>query len=194
MGMMRPGMFIHATVCLVKDILAGRTVLTGYSKGSYDPEIIKLPWLEAKRWMLLCDGTLSSANEPSGGPALWFHSVRMHNVPHEQQRPTALANADPTPLSRTTRIVDAPSHRRTGLPGRRSSVDLIRPEMYARHSRAVMQDTLDSEMCALVAWLKENHPGEPVPKPKSLANALRAEYLHLQLARKATEGGRKAPN
>ncbi len=72
---------------------------------------------------------------------------------------------------------EAMARRRTGVPGRPSSVDLILPEAQRRLSAGgALPSTLAAFATEMSDWLKSAHPGEPQLKPQSAENALRAMW------------------
>jgi hypothetical protein len=75
---------------------------------------------------------------------------------------------------------EAPAVYRTGTAGRPSSKHLALAELKRRAAANLLAPTLLAEATALVDWLKETHPDAPRPKPKSLADALRAIYREEQ--------------
>jgi hypothetical protein len=68
----------------------------------------------------------------------------------------------------------------TGVAGRPSSKGLARLQMHRRASEGRLCGGLAEEMRDLLEWLKQSHPGAPIPTPKTLANALRHEYRKLK--------------
>jgi hypothetical protein len=66
--------------------------------------------------------------------------------------------------------------RRTGAPGRPSSMDLVEAEHRARWDRGEAKPSIGAEAPILSEWLKIKHPNEPQLKPKSIANRLRYEH------------------
>jgi hypothetical protein len=69
---------------------------------------------------------------------------------------------------------------RTGLPGKPTSMHLIRAEFSARAERNETKKTLTQEANALSAWLTTVHPTAPRAGHKTIANALREEFRSLK--------------
>ena len=53
---------------------------------------------------------------------------------------------------------------------------LIKPEFQRRVEAGVIEESLNKESKALVAWLTTTHPAMPPLTPKTVANNLREEY------------------
>jgi hypothetical protein len=74
---------------------------------------------------------------------------------------------------------------KTGLPGRPTSIHLIRQEFLARAERNETKERLVQEADALSAWLKKAHPAAAPVKSKTIQNALRDEFRSLLKSKKA---------
>jgi hypothetical protein len=68
----------------------------------------------------------------------------------------------------------------TGLPGKPTSIPLVRKELYARAERKETAETLEKEASALSEWLRKAHPTAPPATTKTIKNALRREYHSLK--------------
>jgi hypothetical protein len=66
--------------------------------------------------------------------------------------------------------------RRTGAPGRPSSMHLIEAEHGARWDRGEAEGTLAVEARALLAWFQNAYTGSPLPSPLTIENRIRNEY------------------
>jgi len=71
---------------------------------------------------------------------------------------------------------DPPMKRRSGAPGRPSSMDLVEVEYRARWARGEVQERIGNEAKALSHWLSIAHPGEPKLTAKSIRNRLGSEH------------------
>jgi len=64
----------------------------------------------------------------------------------------------------------------SGAPGRPTSMNLIRGEFDARHSRGERAKTITQEAEALADWLGKAHPGAVPVKAKTIKNQLASEF------------------
>lgn len=68
----------------------------------------------------------------------------------------------------------------SGGPGRPSSMHLIVKEMHARAERGELCPGVAAEAKALIEWLKAKYPHMSPAGPKSVENAIRADYRRLK--------------
>ena len=71
---------------------------------------------------------------------------------------------------------------RTGVAGRPTSRDLVKPEMQRRAEEGKLSSTLAAEVRALLDWLQREHPDAPRLSQSAAQNALRDHYRELRAA------------
>ena len=161
---------------IVSDAEVGKWIAFGRRHPDAEEEVIP-----ARYWPFL---TLDIENRAATGDDKSFRAVRglitmqipeghpILNKIREAQKITktsAEPASDPTPHP-------APAVPGTGAPGRPSSMHLIKPEFQRRVENGTIEESLNKESKALVAWLTTTHPTMPPLTPKTVANNLREEY------------------
>ena len=81
------------------------------------------------------------------------------------------------------RVDEPAAPRRTGAPGRPTSIHLVEAEFEARCAHNEVKASLAEEAEALAAWLRDEHPNAPRLTAKTIKNNLRAAYRQHKEAR-----------
>ena len=139
--------------------------------------------IPARYWPFL---TLNIKNRVANGDDMNYRAVRgliTRQIPEghpildrisEAQKPPS---ASPAPAEEPKPSPEqVPATPRTGTPGRPSSMHLIKPEFQRRVQAGIIEESLNKESKALVAWFIATHPDMPPPTPKTIANNIREAY------------------
>lgn len=73
----------------------------------------------------------------------------------------------------------------TGAPGRPTSMHLIEAEFERRAVSRQLAAAVSREAAALHEWMKQTHPGLPLPLPHTIENKIRGDYRRSKLSEKS---------
>ena len=125
-----------------------------------DPWIGCMPYVDQQHWSSDFNDKLYLSKF---GPATWTHlQVKKADVLREIKFDAGEEVRQPIYTS--------------GVPGRPTSMNLIRLEFEARYSRGDTAPSITSEAAALAEWLSRTHPEATPIKPKTIKNQLASEF------------------
>lgn len=151
-------------------VAAGQIVLAGVPAPiGFDPVYQPISPVMLPHWRFIAGDDRA---EPLTMGAVPYVSLRVFSIEHFAFVVRCGGRLRPLP-----RLED--QQYRTGVAGRPTPVHLAKVQLYKRHAAGQMKAALGAECAAIVSWLEEEHPDAPKIKPKSLAEALRAEHRRL---------------
>jgi hypothetical protein len=119
-------------------------------------------WLLAHRLVLMKEAVLDFARRHQLPPPSWWTDAT--DVAVQSARTDPIESASDAVLPRT------------GVPGRPTSMHLVRVEYHARWERGEVLDSIGKEAETLSRWLMYTHPTAPRLTPKTISNNLRSEH------------------
>ncbi|MHB2166476.1 hypothetical protein [Alsobacter sp. R-9] len=167
---------------LMPQIASGHIPLTGERDGVR--EVIPALTVAACRFVgpfvgvpsdLTNGSDLYLRSQPYAGDEQWRNGFDDALLVGQQERWTRLM----VPKEKVAEIwpFDLAVPRRTGAPGRPTSMDLIRSEFDRRVAEGILEERVGKEAAALRDWLQRTHEGALVPTVKTIRNNIGHAFL-----------------